>query len=993
MMEPITTQVLRLSDDLTLPRATVTHVLGILAMRGMGKCLSEESEIIDPISGIPFTIRQIVEASEINQAFTFDESIGIIHNAPIAAKIDSGIKECFRVMFSSGRSILTTKEHPFLTVDGWQRLGNLQEGASAALPGRMPFPLEPIALPEAEVDLLAILLAEGNYTQTTSTSFTTTDPQILEYASCAAKSMGMVIKHYPSQPAYTYHIVRPMVTFPTHSVKEMLRKYGIDGLKAKNKTIPDVIYRLPPHQLARFLGIFWMCDGYVEKNGGPRMALASEKMLRQIQHLLLRFGIQSRVSPKKASYNGKQFPAWKLTIYAASYQAFLNTIPLWGEKRKRLVALCALSKNSNIGFPTISAAFTEQVKLLALTRSGRWKGAALKEVGLKIGWKNVSNFGVSQMLRGNTLSLKKFEAFCEVYECINTYKWIWNPDIFWDRIVEIKPVGQRHTYDLSVPPTACFIANDILVHNSYLASVLMEEMVRQGLFVGFVDPLGIAWGIRASADGEHEGLPVLILGGRHGDLPLDPSAGNIVAQFLLEQRSPYILDLSLFDTEDQQRAFLADFIGAFRLHENVRMHLIVDESDIFAPQFPQSVEARRSLAAMHQLARRFRFKGMGGTFISQRPAELNKGIMQFDVLMALCTTTPQDIKALDEWIKRNATEAERNTFLTSLSSLPVGTAWVWSPQWLHLFQQIKVRQRTTYDSSKTPEVDSTFVEPKRLAEINLASLSEQMQALIARVQETDPTILQRTIQELREELRCVRAEQPGQTRKSTRAPAKNDEGTRRLLAVLAQAQRDLAERDEKIATLQALIDSLKKLTVSINGASLPFTEIPAHFQRLHIERATITVDQLNGIPMTTATQDVESAPSSQVLELPAEPEKPLTVNDVLVLIPHSQGITLKKLLKKIEELTPNERALFSWLLSNDGSGIRPLDLADAVCINVRATRPDRTSALRRIPFIHHPASTGSYFVSAFAGYAVKAFPGAAAETLETVKQCLLNAAR
>jgi hypothetical protein len=529
---------------------------------------------------------------------------------------------------------------------------------------------------------------------------------------------------------------------------------------------------------------------------------------------------------------------------------------------------------------------------------------------------------------------------------------------------------------------------------SYLASILMEEMVSQGLFVGFVDPLGIAWGIRASADGEHEGLPVLIFGGRRGDLPLDPSAGTIVAQFLLEQRTPYILDLSLFDTEDQQRAFLADFIAAFRPHENVLMHLIVDESDVFAPQVPQSAEARRSLTALHHLARRYRFKGMGATFISQRPAELNKGVMQFDMLLALCTTTPQDIKALDDWIKRNATEAERTTFLASLSSLPVGTAWAWSPQWLHLFQQVQVRQRTTYDSSKTPDVDTAFREPKHLAEINLAALSQQMETLLARAQTTDLTLLQHTNQDQPKDLRRARADHPQAVQTAPASPT-TDAEVQHLRAALAQAQRDLAAKDRQLAALQSQIGALTHLSASVNGTTVVLTDLPAHLQRLHIAQATMTVEHLNGVPRDPAKESGEATEATHTV-IASETtgrKKPRTIREVLALLPHSQGLTLKNLLRMIERLTTNERALFAWLLSSDGSEMRPLDLADAVCINVRATRPDRTSALRRIPFVYHPAITGSYFVSAFATYAVKAFPGASAETVEAVKHCLLNAAR
>ncbi len=42
-------------------------------------------------------------------------------------------------------------------------------------------------------------------------------------------------------------------------------------------------------------------------------------------------------------------------------------------------------------------------------------------------------------------------------------------DIYWDRVVEITPVGEKQTYDLEVPGTHNFIANDILVHNSHAA--------------------------------------------------------------------------------------------------------------------------------------------------------------------------------------------------------------------------------------------------------------------------------------------------------------------------------------------------------------------------------------------------------------------------------------------------------------------------------------------------------------------------------------------
>lgn len=41
---------------------------------------------------------------------------------------------------------------------------------------------------------------------------------------------------------------------------------------------------------------------------------------------------------------------------------------------------------------------------------------------------------------------------------------------------------------------------------TYTTLVMAEEMVRAGLPVCIVDPVGVAWGLRSSADGQIEGL-------------------------------------------------------------------------------------------------------------------------------------------------------------------------------------------------------------------------------------------------------------------------------------------------------------------------------------------------------------------------------------------------------------------------------------------------------------------------------------------------------
>src|ERR1035438_7511416 len=91
------------------------------------------------------------------------------------------------------------------------------------------------------------------------------------------------------------------------------------------------------------------------------------------------------------------------------------------------------------------------------------------------------------------------------------------------------------------------------------AGVFTEELITAGLPVAVLDPMGAWWGLRSSADGNGPGLPVLILGGEHADLPLTPDSGTPIADLVVEERIPVVLDLFLM-SKTQQRHFVTDFM-------------------------------------------------------------------------------------------------------------------------------------------------------------------------------------------------------------------------------------------------------------------------------------------------------------------------------------------------------------------------------------------------------------------------------------------------
>ncbi len=272
---------------------------------------------------------------------------------------------------------------------------------------------------------------------------------------------------------------------------------------------------------------------------------------------------------------------------------------------------------------------------------------------------------------------------------------------------------------------------------SYTIRRITEQLLKVGQQAVIVDPKGDQWGIRSSADGKKPGFPVLILGGEHGDLPLEVGGGEVVARLVAEERVSVLLDLSQFRKHEVATFMTAFLENLYRLkaQEKYRtpMTLVVDEADAIAPQKPQRGE-ERMLGAIEDIVRRGGQRGIGCYLVSQRSAVLNKNVLtQAQILVVLRTIAPQDLAAMKAWIEVHGTAEEGRTLMESLPSLPVGNAWFWSPGWPDdegIFKRVHVSAIETFDSGATPKPGQKQVVPKNLADVDLAALKGQMAAVV-----------------------------------------------------------------------------------------------------------------------------------------------------------------------------------------------------------------------------------------------------------------------
>ncbi len=292
------------------------------------------------------------------------------------------------------------------------------------------------------------------------------------------------------------------------------------------------------------------------------------------------------------------------------------------------------------------------------------------------------------------------------------------------------------------------------------AVVLAEELLDRGHQVVIIDPVGVWWGLRASADGtKGGGYPVLIMGGEHGDIPLEANAGKLVADFVVSKGASVVLDVGNFGKAEQGR-FVADFLERLYQKNRAPLQVIIDEADAFAPQ-RMNPGVLRTFGAVDTAVRRGRARGLGITLITQRSAALNKDVLtQIEVLIAFRTIAPQDRAAIEAWVEVHADRPQAKDMISTLAVLKVGEAWVWSPSWLERLSRVQVRRRRTFDSSATPKAGQKRITPKSVTPVDVEQFRTELASLVQRADEEDPKRLRARIALLERELKAKPAELP-----------------------------------------------------------------------------------------------------------------------------------------------------------------------------------------------------------------------------------------
>ena len=448
------------------------NLIVLAARPAMGKCLAGSALVHDPMTGARRPMADVVAAVERGEeawVSSIDPGFKIVP-ARVGAVRRSGVQQTFRLTTRLGRRIDATANHPLLTVDGWRQLDELGPGSRIAVPRRLSVarPEPAAAMADHELVMLAALIADGNLTGGSPRYCYGAGSGVLATVSKAAEAFGARLSGDLAE-AGTATISRGRGTGP-NPVKALCEEHGIWGLSSAHKFVPDRVFEQSPEAIARFLSVLFACDGHIHVS--DRLAQVgytsiSERLARDVQHLLLRVGVIGRIRTlKRAVYENTDTIAREVRVTdQVSLGLFCKRISPPGKEQavaRLRERLARVPTATNVD--TIPVEIWKQI--LEAKGERPWSEISLDTSRPPNHNWHVSRRGVSRTLVGELATATASPLLASLSMS----------DVWWDEVVTIEPLGLEETYDLSVPGNASFVADDIVVHNSAMVCNIAENV-------------------------------------------------------------------------------------------------------------------------------------------------------------------------------------------------------------------------------------------------------------------------------------------------------------------------------------------------------------------------------------------------------------------------------------------------------------------------------------------------------------------------------------
>lgn len=439
-----------------------------LSSPGTGKCVTGDTRILDPNTGALRSIAELADNASWNgDVVAMDAGLTLSPHRSVAIA-RQGVKPVFELVTRAGRRIRATANHPFYTYDGWRRLEEIGIGTQIASPRSLPYFGKGSPDP-ALVSLLGVLIGDGCILTRTPFYSAAVGSGIHDVVRHDATSLGMKVKPRPDGKSASITDPQANRSRPNR-LTQTLKDVGLHGHGSATKFVPEIIMTARRELVSLFLNRLFRTDGCIfarEQGTEVSYTTISRRLADDVQHLLLRFGIVAKIRVRQpAVYRDTDKRAYTLCISGLDQQQiFVDEIGAVGkENAVEKLRLSLLNKKANTNVDVIPRGVWRDIDSAMTTRSWLAMNTSMNRSPYDR-WYRADR----QMSRTQLLKIADYTSD-ELLQSVG------RSDLWWDSVVSIEPAGRAETFDIEVTGVHNFVANDLLVHNSYLVSEICRRL-------------------------------------------------------------------------------------------------------------------------------------------------------------------------------------------------------------------------------------------------------------------------------------------------------------------------------------------------------------------------------------------------------------------------------------------------------------------------------------------------------------------------------------
>ncbi|MCK4306564.1 MAG: phage terminase large subunit family protein, partial [Candidatus Eisenbacteria sp.] len=375
-------------------------------------------------------------------------------------------KPCVRLTSRQGHQTIVALTHPMRVWSAWLAAGDLSLSDRLAVVRQCGEFVGTLSLPYERVILTAYLIGDGHIGR--SISLTGLPGPVVNEFIEISESLGFGIKEYPKRDTKAIDVRLNNCS----QLRNWLREDGLLGTRSRTKFLPSWVYDLDKSTTSLFLNRLWATDGHVKQCNRSLYSLeycsTSKRLIAEVQALLWKFGIPSRIRRNWPSYWKKQGIkkyAWILRIETQEgVKIFLAEIASLG-KSEDVDPPDSDSRNNRDTFPI---EVNDLIRDIVSSRGnkGRFGRGADKS-------KSLRTFGLRETLLYPP-TFEKVQCYVDFFR--SDYRYDQSlvdeldkhliTDLYWDRLVGIEDVGEQECVDFAVEGTENFVGDGFITHNS-----------------------------------------------------------------------------------------------------------------------------------------------------------------------------------------------------------------------------------------------------------------------------------------------------------------------------------------------------------------------------------------------------------------------------------------------------------------------------------------------------------------------------------------------